>query len=31
MLGKENINDLDKNQTLLCCTYPTSKEIEIEI
>jgi ring-1,2-phenylacetyl-CoA epoxidase subunit PaaE len=31
MLGQENINDLDKSQTLLCCTYPTSKEIEIEI
>jgi ring-1,2-phenylacetyl-CoA epoxidase subunit PaaE len=31
MLGQENINDLDKNQTLLCCTYPTSKEIKIEI
>ncbi len=31
MLGQEKINGLDKNQTLLCCTYPTSKEIEIEI
>jgi ring-1,2-phenylacetyl-CoA epoxidase subunit PaaE len=31
MLGQKNTNDLDKNQTLLCCTYPTSKEIEIEI
>jgi ring-1,2-phenylacetyl-CoA epoxidase subunit PaaE len=31
MLGQENINNMDKNQTLLCCTYPTSNEIEIEI
>jgi ring-1,2-phenylacetyl-CoA epoxidase subunit PaaE len=31
ILGQQNVNGLDKNQTLLCCTYPTSKEIEIEI
>jgi ring-1,2-phenylacetyl-CoA epoxidase subunit PaaE len=31
MIGIKNRNDLIKNEILLCCAFPTSDQIEIEI